>query len=53
MEQRDFDAAMSKIWTGLEITAEFKYQGIGPDKFEIFQAHIFFFALTLMRIFGK
>ena len=37
MEQHDFDGFISRIWTGLEIVAEFKMQGIGPDNFGTFK----------------
>jgi hypothetical protein len=36
LEKYDFDSAMSKIWSGLEIVAEFKLLGMGPDNFTTF-----------------
>lgn len=30
---------MSRIWNGIEIVAEFKLQGIGPDNFMVFQVN--------------
>ncbi|CAF0846025.1 unnamed protein product [Brachionus calyciflorus] len=40
MEQRDFDASMSKILNGIEMIAEFKFQGIGPDNYATFKKHL-------------
>jgi hypothetical protein len=37
LEQHDFDGAMSRIWNGVDIVAEFKMQGIGPDNFTVFK----------------
>ena len=41
MQQSGFDESMSRIWNGLEIVAEFKMQGIGPDKYSDFKVFIF------------
>lgn len=51
MEQRDFDASMSKILNGIEMIAELKMQGIGPDKYEVFKVSFLkIFIFLKMRI---
>jgi hypothetical protein len=36
-----FDGEISPIFSGLEMVAEFKLQGIGPDKYDLFKVIIF------------
>lgn len=41
MEQRDFDASLSRIFTGIEMCSEFKTKiGLGPERIEEFETHI-------------
>jgi hypothetical protein len=40
MQQHDFDGAISRIFSGLEIVAEFKTQGIGPENLETYKKHM-------------
>ena len=50
MQQRDFDASMSKIFTGPEMISVFKDKGVGPENFEVFKVK---FKLKYCRCFGR
>ena len=40
MQQHDFDGAISRIFSGLEIVAEFKTQGIGPENLDTYRKYM-------------
>ena len=40
MQQHDFDGAISRIFSGLEMVAEFKTQGIGPESLDTYRKNM-------------
>jgi len=40
MQQHDFDGAISRIFSGLEMVAELKTQGIGPESLDTYRKHM-------------